>query len=523
MKRILSLILCLAFLFLCGCAGADKPYVPTGDALMDADDEGPAPTAPQKNELDSLVLAYYPDQSLNPYLCTDFTNRALFSLVYQGLFATDRSYQTEPVLCKQYSVSPDMRSYTFQLENATFSDGTGLTAQDVVASLQAAKESTMYKGRFLHIVEVAISGGDIVITLDTPMENLPLLLDIPIVKASQVAENAPMGTGPYVLTATAANANLHRRSNWWSNADLQITAPTIALVPAKSATHIRDEFEFSDLSLVCADPCSDRYVDYRCDYELWDCENGMFMYISFCKDKEDAIFADPKLRAALTYAIDRESIVNEFYRGFARSTTLPASPLFPSYSQTLANRYTYDPMKFSQAVNDAGLSGTTITMLVNKDDSLRLRVAKVIAEAIETCGLKVELSELSGNAYLEALQYRTFDLHLSQTRLSPNMDLSAFFHTNGALSHGGVNDVAAYSLALQALENHGNYYTLYQTVMDEGLLCPILTGSYAVYATRGLLTGLTPARDNIFYHSTGKTMEQALIAQQPAADQSQAP
>lgn len=522
MKRILSLVLCLALLFLCGCTGSEKPYVPTGDALMDADDEGPAPTAPQKNTVDSLVLAYYPEQSLNPYQCTDFTNRVLFSLVYQGLFSTDRDYQVQPVLCKQYSVTADLRTYTFRLENATFSDGSALTAQDVVTSLLTAKESTMYKGRFLHIQEVSISGGDVVITLDTPMENLPLLLDIPIVKASQVAENAPMGTGPYVLTASVASANLHRRSNWWSDTTLQITAPTIALVPAASPTQIRDEFEFSDLSLVCADPCSDRYVDYRCDYELWDCESGMFMYISFCKDKEDRIFSDPKLRAALTYAIDRETIVNEFYRGFARSTTLPTSPLFPNYSPTLAGRYAYDPMKFSKAINDAGLTGTTITMLVNKEDSMRLRVAKVIAESIETCGLKVELSQLSGREYTDALLYREFDLHLSQTRLSPNMDLSAFFHTNGALSHGGVNDTAAYSLSLQALENHGNYYTLYQTVMDEGLLCPILTGSYAVYATRGLLTGLTPARDNIFYHDSGKTMEQALFEQQPATEPAQA-
>ena len=515
MKRILCLFLCMTLLVLCGCGNADKPYVPTGDALMDADDQGPAPTAPQDNGSESLVLAYYPDQSMNPYLCTDFTNRVLFSLLYQGLFATDRSYQTEPILCKQYTVSADMRTYTFQLENATFSDGSGLTAQDVVASLQAARESTVYKGRFLHIADIGVDAGNVVITLDTPMENLPLLLDIPIVKASQVAENNPLGTGPYVMTATVANANLHRRTNWWCNANLQITAPTIALTAANSPTQIRDEFEFSDLSLVCADPCSDRYVDYRCDYELWDCENGMFMYISFCKEGE--IFSDPKLRAALTYAIDRDALVNQYYRGFARSTTLPASPLFPSYSQTLANRYTYDPIKFSQAVSDAGLTGATITMLVNKEDSLRLRVAKTIAESIEACGLKVELSELSGNAYLEALQYRVFDLHLSQTRLSPNMDLSAFFHTNGALSHGGVNDMAAYSLSLQALENHGNYYTLYQTVMDEGLLCPILTGSYAVYATRGMLTGLTPSRDNIFCYSLGKTMEQAKITEQPAA------
>jgi hypothetical protein len=47
--------------------------------------------------------------------------------------------------------------------------------------------------------------------------------------------------------------------------------------------------------------------------------------------------------------------------------------------------------------------------------------------------------------------------------------------------------------------------------MDDGRLCPILFRSYAVYATRGLLTGLTPARDSVFYYSLGRSMENALL------------
>lgn len=509
MKRVFCLSLSLVLLLLCGCSGADKPYTPTGDALVAEDYQGQAPTAPQQDTQESLVLTYYPNITMNPYQCTDFTNRTLFSLLYQGLFAVDRDYQAEPVLCKQYSISQDMQTYTFYLENATFSDGATLTAQDVVASLQNARESQMYRGRFLHIVDVAVSGGNVVVSLDTPMENLPLLLDIPIVKASQVAEDHPLGTGPYTMSISAANASLHRRTNWWCDADLQITAPTIALTRAESVTHIREEFETSDLGLVCTDPCAAGYVDYRCDYELWDCESGMFMYMTFSKDS--AVFSDPEVRAALTYAINRDALSTDIYRGFARSTTLPASPLFPSYSQTLANRYSYDPMKFSQLVTDKGLAGSTVTLLVNKKDTLRVQAAQAIADSLEECGLVVQLSLLSDSAYTDSLQYRTFDLYLGQTRLSPNMDLTAFFHTNGALSYGGVNDEAAYLLSLQALENHGNYYTLYQTVMDNGLLCPILTGSYAIYATRGLVTGLTPARDNVFYYSLGKTMEQAQI------------
>lgn len=517
MKRILCIV--LALVLLCGCSKQDA-YTPTGDALLPEDYTGPVNTAPQEDQVQSLVLTYYPDITMNPYQCTDFTNRALFSLLYQGLFCTDRNYQVEPVLCKQYSVSTDMLRYTFYLENATFSDGSTLTGQDVAASLQAARESQMYKGRFLHIKEITATGNTVSVILDTPMENLPLLLDIPIVKATQVESETPLGTGPYFMVKSGSAASLQLRTNWWCTAySMEVSAPTIALTKAASITQIRDEFEFSDLSLVCTDPCSDRYADYRCDYELWDCENGMFLYMTICDDSK--VFQTSELRSALTHAIDRDTLASEYYRGFARSATLPASPQFPYYNLTLASRYGYDPEQFKKAVSDAGLVGSTVTLLVNKDDSLRLRVARAIGDMLEECGLVVELSQLSGDAYMEALQYRAFDLFLGQTRLSPNMDLSAFFHSNGALSYGGADDLSAYNLSLQALENHGNYYTLYQTVMDNGLLCPILTGSYAVYATRGLLTELSPSRDNVFYYSLGKTMTQALIAestQAPAAD-----
>jgi len=509
MKRILCVVLSLVMLLLCGCSPKKDAYTPTGDALVPEDYEGPI-IQPQSDAPQSLVLTYYPNLTMNPYTCTDFTNRALFSLIYQGLFALDREYQAEPVLCKQFSVSNDLMRYTFYLENATFSDGTALTGQDVAASLQAAREGQVYKGRFLHIADIAASGNTVTITLDTPMEDLPLLLDIPIVKAGQVAVERPLGTGPYYMSTNGAVTSLQRRNNWWCTpVSMQITAPTIALTRAESTTQIRDEFEFSDLSLVCADPCSDRYADYRCDYELWDCENGMFLYMTFSKDS--VIFADPQVRSALTYAIDRDTLAADYYRGFARGACLPASPQFPHYSQSLANRYSYNPEKFKQVIADAGLTGSTVKLLVNKDDSLRVRVARAIGDMLEEAGLVVVISERSGSEYMEALQYRVFDIYLGQTRLSPNMDLSAFFHTNGALSYGGINDVGVYNLCLQALENHGNYYTLYQTVMDDGLICPVLTGSYAVYATRGLLTNLTPARDNVFYYSLGRTLTQAQI------------
>ena len=506
MKRLLATVLCLCLL-LCGC-GVQGDYTPTGDGLSyDEDYTGPQIAPPGEEDTQELSLPYYPARSLNPYLCTDYTNRALFSLLYQGLFAVSREYVAEPVLCSRYLVAEDNKTYTLYLQNATFSDGSALTAADVVASYTAAKESAFYKGRFLHIADfVAGADGSVTFHLDTPIEPeyFPLLLDIPVIKAGQIAQDRPIGTGPYTVYSAGGSESLRRRGDWWCSAKLSVNAETIGLYAAESTIDIRDHFEFFDLNMVCADPGSDRYADYRCDYELWDCENGIFLYLGTSADSE--VFSNDAVRIALTHAIDRDAITEEFYRGFARSASLPASPLSPFYSQNLAERYAFDGAKFAQAVKDAGLEGAEVVFLVNAEDSLRLRVARRIEDMLESGGLDVELLEKKGNAYVDTLKLRNYDIYLGQTRLSANMDLSAFFATYGELSWGGMNDLGAYALSLQALENHGNYFTLHKLVMDQGLLCPILFRSYAIYAERGLIAQLNPSRDNIFYYSLGKSL-----------------
>lgn len=514
MKRSISLLtavlMCIGIF--AGCGNDPGAYVPTGDGLTwDEDYTGPVYTRPENEEGEGLTLTYYPEKSMNPLLATDFTNRALFSLLYQSLFTVGRDYHVEPQLCKNYRVSEDMKTYTFYIENATFSDGSKLTAKDVAATLQMAKESAVYGGRFFHVNEIALTeDGGVAFYLSTPFENLPLLLDIPIIKYDQLQLDHPLGTGPYILDR-ASSAILRRNTQWWCNAAMTVDMAAIGLVEAKTPSQIRDEFEFSDLGLVCADPGSDYYADYRCDYELWDCENGIFVYLACNMDS--SIFSIPEIRSALAKAVDRDVLAAENYRGFARSTNLPASPLFPYYSQVLAAKYQYDGGEaMKAAVAGAQLpEGTTVTLLVNSDDSLRCRVARSVAEMLRECGLNVQMKEVDTEDYQYALRMREYDLYVGKTRLSANMDLSAFFYTDGALSYGKLNDVELYTLCKDALANHGNYYTLHQTVMNDGRLCPILFCSYAVYATRGLMTNLTPARDNIFYYSMGRTMESALL------------
>lgn len=508
MKQFICLILCLAAL-LCMTACSNDPgvYIPTGDALDPDDSTTPAVTLPfiEQPQRQDITMAYYPGKSFNPLISSDYTNRTLIPLIYQGLFTVDRDYNPKPILCRSYTMTEDMRTYVFYLQDATFSDGTRLTAQDVVATFNAAMESEVYKGRFHYVKEITVTpDGGIMIKMAVPYENLPILLDVPILKATELERDRPLGTGPYRLDATPEGMRLYRRTDWWCKAELSISDDVITLMPAENSVHIRDEFEFGDVNLVLANPVSTEYADYRCDYELWDCESGIFLYLGCNMDSE--IFSVETVRSALTHAIDRNNLA-AFYRGFARPTTLPVSPLSPYYNAGLASRYEYNPTLFAQAVITAGLAGREVTLLVNKDDIFRVQAGRAIASMLTEGGLTVVMSELDTEDYRRALRYGSYDLYLGQTKLSPNMDLTTFFSNEGAVRYGGLNDVTLNALCQEALANRGNYYNLHQQAADDGRITAIAFLNYAVYADRGLITKMIPARDNIFYYDLGKSLE----------------
>ena len=82
MKRLLALLLVFATLtaLISGCASEkDSAYVPTGDAILMEDD--PDPTEEDTLADQTMILAYYPNRSMNPIIGMNFSNRVLFSLM----------------------------------------------------------------------------------------------------------------------------------------------------------------------------------------------------------------------------------------------------------------------------------------------------------------------------------------------------------------------------------------------------------------------------------------------------------
>ena len=524
MKKWIALL--LAAVMVCGLfsgCGSDgeKAYVPTGDAIL-LEGQDPEDIIRDEEEIQELTLAYYPDRSMNPLIGNNYVNRVLFSLIYQGLFSVDSKNNTHPILCSNYQVSSDNMVYTYYVDpEATFSDGTRVTIEDVFATYEAARAGGYYKGRFTHVNSIDLDpSGGITFTLNTPYANFSILLDVPIVKASEVEAEHPVGSGPYKFSKSLSGAHLSKVNSWWCDVKLPTNAESIALIEATSQGQLRDEFEFGDLGLSIANPMFDSFENYRCDYELWNVENGVFLYLGVNVGYSE-YFETDVLRKALTYAIDRETLIEENYRGMAQPATLACSPGSPYYSQSLAEKYGYDAMKFIDLIagfqipkNEDGKE-QRLRLLVNSDDSARLRTARDIADALTEMGIPCGTLEYGtaggGTTFEQVLRAGTYDLYLGQTKLSVTMDLSEFFRPYGNLSFGGITDNTIYQKCRDALANSGNYYNLHELVANDGKIIPVAFGSYSVFAERGLLTKLSPSRDNTFFYKLERTMSSVKI------------
>lgn len=467
MKRAVALL--LALFLLCGC-GAQTETPAAEQTPADA-------PAPVTQALSTFGMAFEPDGGWDPYNCRSVYNRLVLELVYEPLFTVAADGTVNPLLASGWSVSEDGLTTTVTLrDDVKFHNGAKLTASDVVRSVDLASEGAYYADRFSLLADVeAVNAATVRFTTQKPYECFPLLLDIPIVGRSANAD-AANGTGAYMLRRGA----LRRFPDW--HGDASATPDTVALVSVSSGEALRDAFQFGGVSITAQDPNSDQPLYFGGDYEIWDVPTSTLQFIGF---NLRGVFASGGLRAAVTYAVDREAIVTEDMEGYGIATALPARPGTPWYSGALADDISYDPSR----LRELAPAGVRAVMIVCGDNPQRSASAQRVADALKSCGLTVELRELGAKEYAAALESGAYDLCYGEIRLSPNFELAPLLRAVTA----GLSDAESLeTLCDLTRANSGNAYDLQKAVLTDGLLCPVAFKTAAIYSKRTLPLSITP-------------------------------
>ncbi|MBQ7714205.1 MAG: ABC transporter substrate-binding protein [Oscillospiraceae bacterium] len=495
MRRLLSLALvCALCLPLAGCL-APEPAEP--EAFWEVSE--PDVSAPDSAaEEPVFTLPYLSSQTLDPIACSDGVQQVVGSLLYEGLFALDEGFSAENALCASYAVSANGLTYTFALRgDAAFSDGSPLTAADVLAAYRRAKASERYAARFANIVAMRVSREAFVVTLLRADSALPALLDIPIVKSGTEKDAVPLGTGAYRFVSGEGGAYLARSESWWG--DGGGLPERIALSPAKDADTAVYLFSARRAHLLTADLLGDTPAASLGGVALDDADTTALLFLGF--NTRSAALADKTLRAAMGAALDRETVAATLLAGHARAAQFPISPASPLYPAALEAAYAPDAYAAAlEARRPSGAKAPTsdapleLTLLVNEENTFKTALADYLAQALTKSYLSVTPVALPWAEYLDALKNRRFDLWLGEVRLTADWNLAPLIGAGGALNYGGYADAAtdAALAAFLADESEATAAALCERLAAETPLLPIAFKSVSVLTPAGLIDGVSP-------------------------------
>lgn len=497
MRSILSLFLAAALaLSLTGCGA--PPDEPSASVSADQSQVQVPVDTP-------FALPLYPAYSLHPVLASNRANLTLAPLLYEPLFQVDEQFEARNVLCKDYTVSEDGLTWTLTLvDGVTFSDGTPLTGDLVADALNLARAAgSRYAARLANILSSSGDGSTVTLTLGQPNGRLPLLLDIPIALGEG---STPAGTGPYVLSGTQEEPLLTARTGWWQDAPLP--AREILLRTIQRSDDLIFAFSAGDVALVDVDLMGTNALGYSGNYEAWDYATTDLIYLGF--NTQSGLCRTAAVRRALATAIHREAIAQTVYANHAVPAALPFHPDSSLYDETSAQALAYAPEELAAQVEQLRLSGRSLRLLVNSENTAKVSAAQIIAYQLESAGLKVELAQLSFEDYSAALATGDFDLFLGETVLTADFDLSPLL--TGSLNYGRWSSKETAPL-LSALAAAGQEsapqaaQALCAHLAQEAPIAAVCFKNGSVLTQWGRLSGLSPLRGNVFYHLDGWIIE----------------
>lgn len=391
-------------LALAGCS-VEQPIEPGPAPADPADDNAPTePVAAQSGVARTLTAAVaYEGSDPNPIGTSSGVFLAAGWHVFEGLYELNmHTYRAECGLAADAPVQIDDLEYEVTLrEDTVFSDGSLLTSADVVNAFERNGESDLY-GAFLSFI-TAVSASDertVRFKLNAPMgsvlqERLALVRVFPATLTDEELASKPVGSGPWCYeTINAADGGRisftanHRYTGPWP-----ATCERMEWSVLLDDTRRTDELIDKDVMVMEAAPVvrAEELADAGATVEWVPGFNLPFLMFN-C---EKPPFDDVRVRQALLYAIDVDSLIGTYMAGHARAATSLLPDYFRHYHRA-ATVYSYDPEKARKLLAEAGVDELALALRAN--DNWVSTLAPAIAEDWKAAGVTAEVVLLDTTA-----------------------------------------------------------------------------------------------------------------------------
>ena len=380
-------------------------------------------------------------------IASDAAAERIRNIVFNTLVRKDEHFNYVGELAKDIKISDDGITITFALrDNVKFHNGKEFTSADVKYTFDELFKANGYKAgaffdtepvtgattkstvaptnvtnvnantntnsgapatqRVAHISSISTPDSKtVVFTVTRPAlanQLLSNLVAVPIVAEGTIGQlkDQPIGTGPYKFVSFDPSQNIVELA---ANPDYWEGTPKVSKLRLKTVTDansLQAELQTGGVDIAPnpsnMPPDSIKALNSSPTLKVEQTEGSNIQYLVFNVAPtvlgQPNPLANPKIRQAIGYAIDRQKIVTEllFNQAAVADSILPTQ----SWAFTPGTQYKYDPNKAKQLLQEAGYKGEPIVFKYGSGNSYVNQYAQVIQNSLSDIGLTVQIEQL---------------------------------------------------------------------------------------------------------------------------------
>ncbi|MDR2785227.1 MAG: ABC transporter substrate-binding protein [Treponema sp.] len=402
MNKNLSAILPVVFVLLSACSRGSAP-------------DGGGAAKPAR---DTLVVSVASDPATFDLLYANtLIEGQIGNNIYDGLLFFDEEGRPGPWLAEGCEISEDGLDYTFHLrKGAKFHNGEEFTARDVAFTVEYAR-GTPNGSTVTSLIKTVtvIDDYTVKLTLVEPVSSFLsefagdqfAIYSEKAVRAAEKYGEHPIGTGPYRFVSRKSGEEVRLEAF----ADYYGPPPPVKNVVFRI---IPDDFtaavalETGDIDFIwIAGAASAASLEGKEGITVFSSPSNRVNYFSMNVEKKP--FDNVKLRQAVNYAIDRDTIAVVAYEGKSSGKDYMAMPWMAGFAEP-ARRYSYDPARAALLAAEAGagkekpVNVTLITTGANR------RVAEIAQQNLAEIGIDLSIEIMEFNTWVTRYYAGDFEI-----------------------------------------------------------------------------------------------------------------
>ncbi len=487
---------------------------------------------------DTIIMGSIGDASnLLPVLASDSSSSDINGLVYNGLVRYDKNFRIEGELAKSWDVSEDSRTITFHLrEGVTWHDGAPFTSADVLFTYQVyidPKTPTAYADQYLQVKKAEapdpytfrVTYGEPLATalISWGVSIMPkhLLEGVEITKSP--LSRHPVGTGPYRFKEWSAGEKIVLEANpdYFEGAPY-IKRVVYRIIPDQSTMFLEllsGGLDYMGLNPIQFNTQTDTLAFNR-RFKKYRYPSSSYTYLGY--NLQRPLFQDKRVRQAITYAIDKQELIDGVLLGLGQVATGPYKPGSWSYNPNVRT-YAYNPDKAKSLLAEAGWRDSdgdgildkdgkpfSFTIVTNQGNDQRTKSGEIIQRRLREVGIEVKLRVIEWASFLkEFINPGNFDATILGWTIPPDPDAYNVWHSSKT-KLGELNFIHYHNDEVDALLEKGRHtldqdarkkiYDRFQEILAEEQPYTFLYVPDALPVVASRFHGIEPAPAGIMYN-----------------------